>query len=107
LTTDEEQAFLSELEKGLTIIARSGELVLGARNVERLLRRRRAKAILFSRDSPDDLRSKILPLAKRRNVPVFKSSRTNTELGRLCGRPYVVSALAIIDFGAAKVPKEF
>ncbi|MFQ5951130.1 MAG: ribosomal L7Ae/L30e/S12e/Gadd45 family protein [Candidatus Geothermarchaeales archaeon] len=107
MTTDEERAFLAEMERKLTIIARTGELVLGARNVERLLRRRRAKAILFSGDSPADLRSKIVPLAKRRNVPVFKSTKTNTELGGLCGRPYVVSTLAIIDFGAAPVPKEY
>jgi large subunit ribosomal protein L30e len=75
--------------------------------VERLLNRRRAKLVLFSRDSPSDLISEVRTLGQRKNIPMFNSSKTNIELGKLCGRPHPVSTLAILDFGSATIQQEY
>lgn len=97
-----EQTIREVVEK-LPIISRSGKLVFGADQVAEVLSSRRPKAVVVSRDAPVERKEKLLTLAEERDVPALISGRTNREIGSLCGRPHVVSALAVLDYGDVSI----
>jgi large subunit ribosomal protein L30e len=103
MSGQEAEKILRDLEANLKIVAKTGKIVYGFHNVERVLRSRKVKVILFARNTPYTMESKIEPLAARKRVPTLKSNRYSNELGELCGRPHTASTLAILDFGVAAV----
>ncbi|MFQ5710562.1 MAG: ribosomal L7Ae/L30e/S12e/Gadd45 family protein [Candidatus Geothermarchaeales archaeon] len=98
-----QDALLRDIESSLRVIAKTGRIVFGARNVEWALRGRRVKVILTARNAPPPIEARVEAIAKAKKVPTFKSSRSSIELGEACGRPHFISTLAILDFGGAPV----
>jgi large subunit ribosomal protein L30e len=45
----------------------------------------------------------VLRYARLSNIPVYIYPGTSRELGTLCAKPFVVSALAIVDEGDSRI----
>ncbi len=103
MSSRDAEAVLKDVEANLKIVAKTGKVVYGSHNVERILRSRKVKAVLFARNTTQNIEDKIKPLAVKKKVPTLKSNRYSNELGELCGRPHIVSTLAILDFGVAQI----
>ncbi len=103
-------ATIRKLENIIPIIVKSGDVVFGVNYVLWSLRNEpnKIKAIVVSRNPPpsflEELDSVIESL--ERKIPVIYSTKTNVELGDLCGRPHSVSVMAIYDFGNATISED-
>ncbi len=97
-----------KLESALPVVAKTGKMLFGRNNVIWALKNEpeKIKVIILARNTPPGLDETIEQLVKGKNIPVFKSRRTNLELGGLCGRPHSISVLAIYDFGSAPIDEE-
>ncbi len=101
---------IRKMESNIPVIVRSGKVAYGARYVLWSLRNEAEKirAVVISRNpSPeflDELKSILNSIESK--IPIIYSTKTNIELGDLCGRPHSVSVMAIYDFGSAAVSED-
>ncbi len=83
--------------RALKIAVDTGKVVLGARGAKRAARTKKARLIVLASNCPDTELNAI-PGVK---VHVFRG--TNAELGAACGKPFSVSAVAIVDPGESNI----
>lgn len=77
----------------------SGTVVLGVRQCRKALRAGEAKLIITASNCPDGY------LRSQEDVAVREFPGTNVELGAACGKPFAVSAVAILDPGKSPILK--
>ena len=82
---------------------RTGVVKLGAKETIKLLKLGKAKAAIVARNAPPEIRRDVLYYARLSGIPVYVYPGTSKELGTLCAKPFVVSALAIVDEGDSKI----
>lgn len=75
----------------------TGNVVLGVRQAKKAVKRKVARLVVVASNCPDTEISKTTVV----KVHVFPGS--NVELGAACGKPYAVSALAVIDPGESNI----
>ncbi len=101
---------LKRLEEVLPVIVKTGKLVFGRNNVFWALKNEpdKIKVIIIARNPPPGLEEELDRVLDTLDNPikVFKSRKSNLELGALCRRPHSVSILAIYDFGSAPIDEE-
>jgi len=101
---------IKKVENSLPVIVRSGKVDFGATYVLWALRNtpEKVKAIVIARNTPPGFLSKLQESieASGRKIPLILLSKTNMELGDLCGRPHSVSSLVIYDFGTAPISED-
>ncbi len=82
---------------------RTGVVKLGAKQTIKLLKLGKAKAAIVAHNAPPEVRRDVLRYARLSNIPVYIYPGTSRELGTLCAKPFVVSALAIVDEGDSRI----
>ncbi len=101
---------LRKLEDVLPVIVKTGKLIFGRNNVLWALRNEpeKIKVIIIANNPPPGLESEVNQILMKtgQQIKLFKSRKTNLELGALCRRPHSVSILAIYDFGSAPIDEE-
>ena len=81
------------LAKILKEAMKGGRYSLGAGEV--IADMKGSKLILLTESLPVDTRAKLTEEAQKNNVKVVDLEKNSTELGRMIGRPFRVSALAL------------
>ena len=103
-------ATIRKVENSIPVIVKSGKVVFGANYVLWSLRNEpdKVKALVVSRNPPPGFLEELDSIVESldRKIPIVYSTKTNVELGDLCGRPYSVSVMAIYDFGNAAISEE-
>ena len=92
-----------QFENQLKIAIRTGEVVLGSKKTIQLTKLGKAKVVVVAANAPPKIKDDIMYYAKLSNVPVYVYEGSSVELGALCGKPFMVAALAIIDVGESNI----
>ncbi|MEI6796748.1 MAG: 50S ribosomal protein L30e [Methanomassiliicoccales archaeon] len=87
-----------DLGRSLKTAISTGKVVFGVQQSEKAIRKGEAKMIVVSSNCPSDYIT-----SKQHSVPVHVFEGTNLELGALCGKPFSVSAIAILDKGTSNI----
>lgn len=85
------------IEKELVRAVKTGKVIFGWKRTIKMAEE--AKAFVISKDCPN--KEDIMEVAKDKPVYIYKGN--NLELGSLCGKPFGVSALAVIDEGKSNI----
>jgi len=91
-----------DLEKALRKALKTGKVYLGSKRTIKALKRGEAKMVIVATNCPKEIRGKIDKVNKNM-VPVLVYNGTNMELGAICGKPFSVAALAIIEAGESEI----
>ncbi len=83
--------------RALKVAVDTGKVVLGARGVRRAAKDKKARLIVLASNCPD------ADLKASKGVKVHTFPGTNAELGAACGKPFAVSAVAILDPGESNI----
>ena len=94
-----------DLERELKTSIRTGKVILGAKRTLKIVKNSRAKLIIVARNAPETFKERIKYYASLAKYPVWEFPGTSLELGSLCGKPFSVSALAVIDEGESEILK--
>lgn len=94
---------IPDIVKSLQTCVKTGEIVVGSKRTKKLLLHGKAKLIIVASNAPPDLKKDLSYYAKLSNIPVYVFPGTNMELGTLIGKPFGVSALAVIDPGQSNI----
>ncbi|MDX1611466.1 MAG: 50S ribosomal protein L30e [Candidatus Thermoplasmatota archaeon] len=92
-----------DLNRALRTAAQTGEVTLGYKTTRIAASDKTAKAVVLARNMPEDAREAVLEAAEDGGVPIIEFQGTNVELGPALGKPFAVSAAAILEPGESDV----
>lgn len=90
-----------DLQRSLRTVIATGKVLIGADQTEKAVNNGEAKLVIIASNSPasDDIRK----AASEKKVPVHDFSGMGTQLGPACGKPFAISALAVLDAGESDI----
>ena len=82
-----------QLEKALTDAIKTGERIIGTKQVTSTIKD--SKLVVISKSVSNSSAKKIEETAQNNNVPLIHFNDTSFVLGKLCGLPFRVSAISL------------
>jgi len=91
------------IENELRIAIKTGKVVLGSKQTIKLVKIGKAKLVVIASNAPPQIKKDVKYYASLSGTPIYEYEGTNMELGAICGKPFSVAALAIIDPGESNI----
>ncbi len=87
-----------DVDKALQKVIKTGKAVIGSNQTINAAKKGNAQLIILASNCPRHVMNEAGD-----KVPIFKYAKPSIDLGRACGKPYAISALAIIDPGKSDI----
>ncbi|MEG3055656.1 MAG: 50S ribosomal protein L30e [Methanoculleus sp.] len=78
---------------------KTGTVFLGRNKTQECIEEGKAKLVVVAKNSPESVKN----IVKEIDTPVYIYEGSSVQLGKACGMPYVVSALAVIEPGESDI----
>ncbi len=92
-----------DINREIQIIARTGKKDYGINRTVKAVKFGRAQLIILAANCPKEKRDQIEYYSKLANIPIVNYHGNGYELGALCGRGHVVSAISVYELGDSKI----
>lgn len=92
-----------ELENEIKNVLKSGKAVLGFNRSLKAVMMGKAKAVVIASKIPKNYDDDIRRYASLSNIPVINFSGSSRDLGLVCGKPFPVTVIAILDLGGSRL----
>lgn len=89
-----------DIDSALKRIIKTGKIKIGVKQTMDSLLSGSAKAIVISSNCPLEKMADLKKYSALAKVPMIKYPGPSLQLGELCGKPFLVSSIAILDLGA-------
>jgi large subunit ribosomal protein L30e len=89
-----------DLAHALKVALDSGTVKLGLTETLEAAKGKKAKLLIVARTCPDPTLLKERAVGK---IPIYHYEGTAVDLGQACGRPFPISAMAILDAGSSAI----
>jgi len=93
------------LDQALAIAVKTGKVLFGANSTIKNVMTGKVRLTIIASNCPDKIRKTIEKYCKLSEIPLIVYPRNNVELGRVCGKPFSISVLAIRDPGDSDILK--
>jgi len=87
------------VDKSLIKAVKTGKVIIGANRTVDAAAAGNAKMVVLASNCPEDIKNKV----QATNVPVLEFEGTSVELGPICGKPFTIAAMAILDVGESDI----
>lgn len=94
-----------DVENAIKIAVKTGTVSLGSKESIRLVKNEQAKLIMVSSNCPAEILDDLKTYCKFSNLSIYQYKGSNWDLGFICGKPFMVSVLAIIEPGDSDILK--
>lgn len=94
-----------DLNREIQIIARTGKKDYGIKRTTKATKLGRAKLVILAKNCMVVERTQIEYYCSIASIPIVEYNGNGYELGALCGREHVVSAISVYDTGDSKLLK--
>jgi len=94
-----------DVNKAISTTVKTGKVVFGANNAVKSAKMGRAKLILVASNCPRNIMDDITYYANLSGVSVVIYKGSSIDLGVVCGKPFMVSALTIREPGDSDILK--
>lgn len=91
------------IEREIRLAVDTGKVTIGHRETLRAVKNKEVKLVVVANNCPKELKEDLVYYARVMDVPFFEFEGTSLELGSVCGKPYVISMLGIIDPGESNI----
>jgi len=92
-----------ELEKSIRLTVDSGDVVLGASKALKNALNGSAKLVLVAANCPRGPLLDLRRFCELSKTPLVQYAGSSVELGRVCGKPFPVSALSVLEEGDSDI----
>ncbi|HEC81197.1 MAG TPA: 50S ribosomal protein L30e [Thermoplasmatales archaeon] len=82
---------------------RDGKVVIGLKEVRNAINKGSAKMVVIARNCPQ--REELRKAISDKGVSYYEYPGTGVDLGYTCGKPFSISAFAVIDAGGTDILK--
>ncbi len=94
-----------DLNTSIRTAVDTGKIILGSDRAKKLALLGEAKAIVIAHNCPAVVKQDISHYALLSGVSIIEFTGTSVELGVVCGKPFPVSALSVIEAGNSDILK--
>lgn len=91
-----------DLSKELKVAIGTGKVEIGYKVSLKALKKKKAKLIVMASNTPEKLSSRIKQFAGT-EVPLYLFPGSSWDLGGICGKPYPVTTVAVLDPGESSI----
>lgn len=98
---------MKDIKKDIGSVIKTGKVCIGSKGVISNLLTGNPKLILISSNCPNDIRERIVYYSQLSNTHYYITKDNSMELGSVCGKPFSVSALGIMDAGESNILTKF
>jgi len=88
-----------DIAKSLRAAIRDGTVAIGAKNTLKSIQKGDTQLVILASNCPQRFRDPILSST----VPRTNLEVNSVELGSVCGKPFTISALSIVDPGSSDI----
>jgi len=92
-----------DIDKAIRTAVDTGKVLLGADRARKLALTGGAKLVVIARNCPEGARRDLVRYCELSAIPVFSYGGSSLELGTVCGKPFPVSALSIVEEGSSDI----
>jgi large subunit ribosomal protein L30e len=92
-----------DLNKAIRLVVDTGKVELGSDKARKIALMGNAKLIVLANNMPKTTLRDLEHFSRLSNVAIIKFDGTSLELGTICGKPFPVSALTIIEAGNSTI----
>ncbi len=96
-----------DIAREIKVVMQTGKIKIGYNSVRNLLLTKGVSGIIIASKGPREKVEALKYYAKLSKTPVYVYDGTSWDLGRLCGKPFMVSVIAIINPGESEIMKLF
>jgi large subunit ribosomal protein L30e len=90
-----------DVQRSLRTVIATGKVLIGSDQTAKAVENGKAKMVILANNAPDG--EAIRAAASKKRVPVYAFDGMGTQLGPACGKPFAISALAVLDAGQSDV----
>ncbi|MFQ6063983.1 MAG: 50S ribosomal protein L30e [Candidatus Bathyarchaeia archaeon] len=94
-----------DINKAIATTMRTGKAFLGAKNTVKNAKIGKVKLVIVAANCPENVHKDIEYYCRLSNIPLVTFSGTSIDLGVACGKPFMVSALAVREAGDSDILK--
>jgi large subunit ribosomal protein L30e len=90
-----------DVQRSLRTVIATGKVLIGSDQTAKAVETGKAKMVILASNAPEG--DAIRAAASKKRVPVYAFDGMGTQLGPACGKPFAISALAVLDAGQSDV----
>ncbi len=79
---------------------KTGNVILGQNETEQCIKEGKAQVVVIAQNCPEKFRNQI---KGEKNLYIHTFEGSSVALGKACGKPFMVSTLAIVDPGESDI----
>jgi len=92
-----------DINKAIATTVKTGKVLFGANNAVKSAKIGKAKLIIVAANCPQKIHEDIVRYCRGSNVPVIIYKGDSINLGTVCGKPFMVSALTVREPGDSDI----
>jgi len=92
-----------DVNKAIATTVKTGKVLFGANNAIKNAKIGKARLIIVAANCPQKIREDVTYYCRLSNVPVVIYKGNSIDLGAVCGKPFMVSALTIREPGDSDI----
>ena len=92
-----------DIAKSIRIAVDSGKVLLGTAKAINLSKTGGCKLLVISSNCPTATVQDLKQYSSSSSIPVMKFDGTSVELGAVCGKPFPVSVLSVVEEGNSDI----
>jgi len=96
---------MTDINKAIAATIKTGKVLFGAQSAINTAKTGKAKLIIVATNCPQKTHEDIQYYCKLSNIPMIIYNATSIELGAVCGKPFMVSALTVKEQGDSDILK--
>ncbi|MDD1672102.1 MAG: 50S ribosomal protein L30e [Methanomicrobiales archaeon] len=81
---------------------KTGEVTLGRNKTQTCIQKGTAQLVILANNCPESFKKNV---EEKKDLPLFVFGGSSMALGRACGKPFMVSALAVTNPGDSDILK--
>lgn len=81
---------------------KTGEVTLGRNKTQTCIQKGTAQLVILANNCPESFKKNV---EENKDIPLFVFEGSSMALGRACGKPFMVSALAVTNPGDSDILK--
>lgn len=96
-----------DLTKELPLLFKTGKVIYGYKEVVSALYHSKILGVIVASKVPKQIKDKVIYYCKLAGVPYYIFEGSSVELGKLCGKNFVISSIAILNPGESSIMELF
>ncbi|KZX16678.1 50S ribosomal protein L30e [Methanobrevibacter filiformis] len=92
-----------DVDRGIRVAVDTGNVTLGSEKSIQSLKLGKGSLVVVASNSPDEIIEDVKYHSKLSDIPMYVYDGSSVELGSVCGKPFTVATLVIIDPGDSTI----